>query len=97
MPADAIRPTVHGTGTQFSEQLAARGMNLLPIARRVGPLAALAARLAKSANVEVKTLPLDLSSPWAADNILAAPYEVGLHASNAGADHSAAHFTDYPI
>jgi short-subunit dehydrogenase len=88
-----------GTGAEYSAQLAALGLNLLLVARREGPLNELAARLRSSAGVEVKTLQLDLSSPDAGEKLLvaAAPYEVGLYVSNAGADPTGVHFLDQPI
>jgi uncharacterized protein len=88
-----------GTGAEFSRQLAALGLNLLLVARREGPLTELAARLRSSAGVQVKTLQLDLSSPGAGEKLLAAaaPHEVGLYVSNAGADPTGAHFLDQPI
>lgn len=98
-PWAVIAGASDGTGAQFSEQLGALGLNLLLIARREGPLAELAARLRKSGNIQVKTLQLDLSAPDAGERLLAAaaPCEVGLYVSNAGADPSGAHFVDQPI
>ena len=55
-----------GLGAAFAEQLAARGMNVLLVARREPELAELAKRLAKAYRVETRWLALDL-----ADNELA--------------------------
>jgi len=98
-PWAVIAGASDGTGAAFAEQLAASGLNLLLIARRAEPLAALAARLSASGGVQVRTLPLDLAVPGAADRILeaAAPLEVGLYVSNAGADASGQHFVDAPV
>ena len=98
-PWAVIAGASDGTGAEFSAQLAALGLNLLLVARREGPLSQLAARLRGSAGVQVETLQLDLSSPGAGEQLLAAaaPYEVGLYVSNAGADPAGARFLDQPI
>lgn len=50
-----------GLGAEFATQLAARGLNLLLIARREELLKTLGAQLTRTYAVEVRTLPLDLA------------------------------------
>jgi short-subunit dehydrogenase len=50
-----------GLGAEFATQLAARGLNLLLIARREELLNTLGAQLMRTYAVEVRTLPLDLA------------------------------------
>lgn len=50
-----------GLGAEFATQLAARGLNLVLIARREEPLNALSARLKSEYAVEARALPLDLA------------------------------------
>jgi short-subunit dehydrogenase len=52
-----------GIGASFARALAARGLNLVLLARRVGPLESLAAELSQRHGVQTKVLALDLTSP----------------------------------
>ena len=52
-----------GLGTEFARQLAAKGFNLLLVARRGERLQALAAALQQEFGVVVKTLVADLAQP----------------------------------
>ena len=61
-----------GLGAAFAEQLAARGMNVLLVARREPELAKLAKRLAKAYRVETRWLALDLADNELAGKIKAA-------------------------
>ena len=61
-----------GLGAAFAEQLAARGMNVLLVARREPELAELAKRLAKAYRVETRWLALDLADNERAGKIKAA-------------------------
>jgi short-subunit dehydrogenase len=74
-----------GIGASFSKKLAARGMNLVLVARRAAPLEELAAELRQSHRVEVKVQPLDLGSPDAVAGIGAVTegLDVGLLIYNA--------------
>jgi uncharacterized protein len=58
-----------GIGAAYAEALAARGLNLLLIARRAELLQSLASELSTKYNIETKTIPLDLSAPDAVDQI----------------------------
>jgi short-subunit dehydrogenase len=74
-----------GIGASFSRKLAARGINVVLIARRAAPLEELAADLRRSHGVEVKVQPLDLGSPDAVAGVSAATegLDVGLLIYNA--------------
>jgi short-subunit dehydrogenase len=78
-----------GIGAAFAEELAARGLNLLLVARRPGPLEALAGRLRERAGVEVRAAALDLGAPGLADAVreLVRGLAVGLVVYNAAESH----------
>ena len=61
-----------GLGAAFAEQLAARGMNVLLLARREQELAQLAQRLAKKYGIETRWLALDLADDELSAKIKAA-------------------------
>lgn len=73
-----------GTGSAFAEEIAARGVNVVLVARRQAALDEVAGRL----DVETRVVPLDLSIDTAADALAAATddLDVGLFVYNAGAD-----------
>jgi hypothetical protein len=58
-----------GIGQAFARQLAARGLNLVLVARREALLQALADELAKAHRVRVVPVALDLSSPGAGETL----------------------------
>jgi len=74
-----------GIGEQFARQLAARGLNLVLVARRGEVLDELAGELAATHAIEVRPLALDLADPTATGQIVSAtaPLEVGLLVYNA--------------
>ena len=88
-----------GTGQEFARQLAAQGLNLVLIARRKGPLEALADEIRGAPGVECLTASIDLGSDDAAARIFAAAdgREIGLFVSNAGADPHNAMFLDREV
>ena len=97
-PWALVTGSSEGIGEAFARELAARGLNLLLVARRPGPLEALATELRASRGVEVRVLAADAGSPdlVPALEILAAGAEVGL------VIHSAAYsalgpFLDRPV
>lgn len=55
-----------GLGVEFARRFAARGSNLVLVARRAEKLEELAAELRATANVEIEVLPADLGVPGAA-------------------------------
>lgn len=87
-----------GLGAAFARLAAARGLNLVLLARRPDALAALAAELTAAHRVEVRTGALDLARPDLADAVaaLAGDLEIGLLVYNAA--HSAVGpFLDRPL
>jgi len=84
-PWAVVAGASEGIGASFSRKLAARGMNLVLVARRAAPLEELAAQLRDEHNVEVKVQPLDLGSDDAVSGMTAATasLDVGLMIYNA--------------
>lgn len=59
----AVAGASEGLGAAFAESLAARGANLLLVARRAGRLSELARRIEAERGVRVRALALDLADP----------------------------------
>ncbi|HMO68998.1 MAG TPA: SDR family NAD(P)-dependent oxidoreductase, partial [Novosphingobium sp.] len=95
-PWALIAGASEGTGASFARQLAQKGLNLILIARRQGPLDALAAEVTAAHGVECVTASIDLALPDAVDRMAAAAgsREVGLLLLNAGADSNGSMFLD---
>jgi len=87
-----------GLGECFARALAARGLNLLLVARRPEPLDALAGDLRRTHGIEVRTVAADVGRPDLLDVIdrLAAGAEVGLVIHNA-AFSALGPFLDRPV
>ncbi len=87
-PWALVNGASEGTGAEFALQAAAKGLNLVLVARRQDKLDELAAQIRSRHGVEVETLALDLASPGAAAALrqAAARHEVGLVVFNAGGD-----------
>jgi uncharacterized protein len=85
-----------GTGAAFSRQIAAHGVNVVLVARRVAPLDALADQIRETTGVETRTVALDLSGAEADQELVAATggLDVGLLIYNAGADEYGMRFLD---
>lgn len=85
-PVALITGASSGIGQSFAEQLAARGLDLVVVARRAQRLEALAARLRRDFAVRVTVCPVDLARADAAQAMLdaTASLDVGLVVSNAG-------------
>jgi 3-oxoacyl-[acyl-carrier protein] reductase len=74
-----------GIGLSIGKWFAAEGCHLRLAARSQEALAEASAAIAKTANVEVKTYPLDLSDQAARDKLVAACPDVDILVNNAGA------------
>jgi short-subunit dehydrogenase len=87
-----------GTGAEFALQAAAKGLNLILVARRAGKLDELATQIRAAHGVEVVTCTLDLSLPGAAQALQKAAEgrELGLVVFNAGGDSVGGSFLDSP-
>lgn len=85
-----------GTGAEFALQAAAKGMNLILVARRPDKLEELAVRIRGTHAVEVVTQSLDLSLPGAARQLLllGEGRDLGLVVFNAGGDSVGGRFLD---
>lgn len=88
-PWAVIAGASEGIGQAYAEQLAARGLNLITLARRAELLAADAARLRAAHGVEVCPVSLDLAAPDLASRLIAAigDRDVGLLIYNACYSH----------
>ena len=75
-----------GIGKEFARQLAASGLNLVLVARRLSLLEDLGSRLASQFGVQYRAVGVDLSAPGFLETIEAATQDldVGLLISNAG-------------
>jgi short-subunit dehydrogenase len=72
-----------GIGAAFAEELAARGLDLVLVARRAGPLEELAGRLRATHGVRVRTWPLDAGTAEGRTAIAGAEEDIGLLVCNA--------------
>ena len=84
-PWAVVAGASEGIGASFSRKLASRGINLVLLARRAGPLEGLAAELRSAHGVEVRAHSLDLGSPDVVAGLRAATegLDVGLLIYNA--------------
>jgi uncharacterized protein len=71
-PWAVVAGASEGLGAAWAEHLAARGLNVVLIARRQEMLDALSARLAQQHGVETRSLAMDLADPATPDAVLAA-------------------------
>jgi short-subunit dehydrogenase len=87
-----------GLGAAFGEALAARGLDLVLLARRAGALDELAAALTKTHRVKVMTVVADLADAAFVDKLVEVTQdlEVGLAVYNAGASFRGP-FLDRPL
>lgn len=85
-PVALVTGASSGIGRSFAERLAAIGMDLVLVARRVQRLESLAAHLRTMHGVAVHVCPVDLAETNAAEQIAAvtASLDIGLLVSNAG-------------
>ena len=85
-----------GIGAAFALECARRGLDVALIARRAGPLEALAARLQDETGRQARTIQLDLTAPNIGAAVAAATsdLDVGLFVHNAGSSPAAGLFLD---
>lgn len=85
-----------GVGAAFAHKMAAEGINVVLVARRVPVLEAFADEIRAKHGVDVRTVALDLSAPDAVAALAdaTADVEVGLFVYNAGADDVSVPFLD---
>lgn len=94
-PVALVTGASSGIGKSFAERLAAIGMNLVLVARRVQRMESLAAQLQAAHGVAVNVCTIDLAEASAAERIAdaTASLDIGLVVSNAGfalkGDHGA--------
>src|SRR3984957_3245686 len=88
-----------GIGASFAYEMAARGMNIFIVARRVSVLDAIADDIRSRLGVEVRTLSLDLSVSDAVAELARATsdLEVGIFVYNVGGDDRSAAFLDKDV
>ena len=88
-----------GIGEAFACQMAEVGLNIVLLARREGPLHALAEKLSRDYCVEVRTLAVDLTAPDLLTRVdtLTGDIEVGMLIYNAGATIGYNRFYDWPL
>jgi len=97
-PVALVAGASEGLGAAFAEALAARGLDLVLVARRAAALEELAARLRTAHGVGVRVAAVDLGSPTVLEEVRAATAgtEVGLVVYNAAAAHVGP-FLDLPL
>ncbi|WP_231386788.1 SDR family oxidoreductase [Nocardia sp. BMG111209] len=85
-----------GVGAAFAHGLAARGMNLVLVARRAAVLDECAAAVTSEYPVQVRTVTLDLAGDTAIADLerATADLEIGMLVYNAGADTRSAEFLE---
>jgi len=95
-PCALIAGASEGTGASFARQLAEKGLDLVLIARREGPLTSLAQEIQAQYGVDCVTASVDLSADDAAERMkeAAGNREIGLFIFNAGADTNGSMFLD---
>ncbi len=98
-PWAVVAGASEGTGRAFARQIAAEGVPCILIARRQGPLTALADEIRHENGIECVTAAVDLASPRAFARIVQAVggRDIGLFVSNAGADPNGARFLDRDV
>ncbi len=97
-PWGLVAGASEGLGEQFARQVAARGLNVILVARRGELLQVLAKDIARASGVDVRTLALDLARPETLTEIerATADLEVGLMVYNAAVSVIGS-FLEHPI
>jgi short-subunit dehydrogenase len=88
-----------GIGASYARLIAERGVNVALFARHEEPLDELTAQVRATTGVQVRSAPVDLTSPSLIEDLagLVAGIDVGLLVYNAGAVHGASFFVDRPL
>ncbi len=84
-PWALIAGASEGIGASFASALAARGLDIVLVARRPQPLHDLAAELEEQHGVATRVISADLGTPSGVDTVLAQAPEAGLLVCNAAA------------
>jgi uncharacterized protein len=98
-PWAVVAGASEGTGRAFARKIAANGVPCVLIARREGPLTALADEIRSESGIACVAAAMDLASPDAPEQLFAAvaDREVGLFVSNAGADPNGTRFLERDV
>jgi len=98
-PWAVIAGASEGTGACYARQLAAMGINLVLVSRRLAVLEALGQQLADEYGIAYRALTTDLAEPGAADRLVeaTADLDIGLYISNAGSDGAGNSFLGEPV
>jgi short-subunit dehydrogenase len=98
-PWAVIAGASEGTGRSFADQVAARGINCILIARRTGPLNELAEELRARHQVECVSVSVNLCAREALSHVIdaTAGRGVGLFINNVGSDTNDSKFLDGEI
>jgi short-subunit dehydrogenase len=88
-----------GIGAALAHRLAAEGIALVLVARKLGPLEETAAAVRQASGVEVRTLSLDIAEPGAFERIAEATegLDIGLLVHNVGGGAGWGPFIEQPI
>src|SRR3546814_9246868 len=86
-PVALVTGASSGIGRSFAECLAARGMNLVLVARRAQRLEELAARFANQYGVQTTICALDLAAPTAAQRVLDATASLDRKSTRLNSSH----------
>jgi len=88
-----------GTGAAFAREAAARGVNVVLVARRADVLATVADGISEATGADTRVVPLDLGVVGAAETLARETddLEVGLLVYNAGADPHGMRFLDVDV
>jgi short-subunit dehydrogenase len=88
-----------GIGACIAAELAQAGINLVLIARKPGPLEAVAAEFREANKIEVRTIALDLTDAAMLEKVRAVTDDIyiGLLVYNAGSSHRTGPYIDWPL
>lgn len=98
-PVALVTGASSGIGKAFAELLAAKGFDLVLIARRIDRLQSLAQQVTAQHGVKASAVQIDLAAPQAAQHMLDATraLDVGLIVSNAGFGMKGEHAANDPL